>query len=90
MSVGGTASENIRTPRSRGSIIALFLTLATVLIGALSLPVQAGADQPFRIAFDENEIELGPIGNLPVGQIDQGASIEGTVDSQGNVSIPKW
>jgi hypothetical protein len=89
MSVGETASENIRTPRSRGSIIALFLTLATVLIGALSLPVQAGADQPFRIAFDENEIELGPIGNLPIGQIDQGASIEGTVDSQGNVSIPK-
>ena len=89
MSVGETASESIRTPRFRGSVIALVLTLATVLIGALSLPGQAGAAQPFQIAFDENEIELGPIGNLPIGQIDQGASIEGTVDSQGNVSIPK-
>jgi hypothetical protein len=83
------ASETGGVRRNTGSLVTLALTLATILVGALSIPGQAGADEPFRIAFDENEIELGPISNLPIGQISSGASIEGTVDAEGNVSIPK-
>lgn len=67
----------------------LVWAVAVVLAGLFALPSQAGADEPFRISFDENEIQLGPVGNLPIGQITSGASIEGTVDPQGNVTIPK-
>lgn len=74
---------------STGSIVAFATVVATILIAALALPGQASANQPFRIDFDDNEIAIGPVGNLPLEEITSDASIEGTVDPQGRVTIPK-
>lgn len=69
--------------------VTLALSLVIVLIATASFAGTATADQPFRIEFDDNRIEIGPVGNIPIGQLSRGAAIEGTVDSGGQVSIPK-
>ena len=69
--------------------VTIALAFISMAIALLAPPDGAGANEPFRIAFDENEIRIGPIGGLPVGQIDGSSSIEGTVDPQGRVTIPK-
>ena len=65
-----------------GALVAIIFTLA---LG----PAGATANQTFRIAFDENDVGIGPVGNLPLQEITSSASIEGTVDPRGRVTIPK-
>lgn len=60
-----------------------------VFLSILALPAGAGADEKFRIDFDDNEIAIGPIRDIPIQQITRAAAIEGSVDSRGRVTIPK-
>lgn len=63
--------------------------LVAITFGAVLGPAPAEANETFRIEFEDNRIDIGPIGEIPIGQITRGASIEGTVDPRGRVSIPK-
>lgn len=86
----GRKSSRARHPGPiTGAILAVISIASAVLIAALTLPGHAAADQAFRIEFDDNQIELGPVGNIPIGQLSRSAAIEGTVDSTGRVTVPK-
>lgn len=69
--------------------ILLALSLIISLIATASIAGPAVANEPFRIEFDENRIQIGPVGNIPIGQLSRGAAIEGTVGPDGQVKIPK-
>ena len=72
-----------------GGTVAFLLAVLSILAFALLLPPQAGGNEKFRIDFDDNEIAIGPIQEIPIQQITRTAAVEGTVDSKGRVTIPK-
>lgn len=86
MTARRTSSGLGRTGLFAGCLVTL---AAALMVAALALPGGANADQPFRIDFDDSELKIGPVADLPFQEISSGASIEGTVDPQGRVSIPK-
>ena len=72
--------------------IRVLLLLAAVLGACLAvsaLPSSAAADEPFKIEFDKSNIQIGDLADLPLDTIASGASLEGTIDENGNVTIPK-
>lgn len=89
MAATGTAHQPDGSVRMTGSVVAFALVLLAVVAASLLGPARAGADQPFRVAFDRNEIRIGSVGSLPLDEVSAGALIEGTVDPQGRVTIPK-
>jgi hypothetical protein len=72
-----------------------FVALAGMIAAGLTLlcltfAAKAGAaDSPFRIAFDTSDVRVNVIGDLPLDSLDSKASLEGTIDESGNVTIPK-
>lgn len=66
--------------------LAAMLMLLTLAFGANGA---AAADSPFKISFDSSDIQVGAIQGLPLESLTTKASIEGTIDENGNVTIPK-
>jgi len=66
-------------------------TAAAMLAVMMFLLISAGqskaASEPFNVEFDESDIQLGAIGDLPLEPITPGASIKGTIDN-GVVTVP--
>jgi hypothetical protein len=85
----GTASRTGDLGPIVGSCSALAVIAVATILAALWGAGPAAANEPFRIEFDDNRIEIGPVGAIPIGEITKGSSIEGTVDSRGRVSIPR-
>jgi hypothetical protein len=47
------------------------------------------ADQPFKIDFDQSQMKVGLLSDLPLGDLATKGSIDGTIDDAGNVTVPK-
>lgn len=68
-----------------GMVIA-FLFLLIFTLGAKEA---AAAESPFKIEFDASDIQVNAIKDLPLDALSTKASLEGTIDENGNVTIPK-
>jgi hypothetical protein len=68
--------------------IAGVLLVLAVAISVLAAPRAQAEDKPFEIAFDRHQVQIGVIPDLPIGATSSGGSITGTVDENGNVTIP--
>ncbi len=68
--------------------LALFGVLTALVLAAI-LPAAASADEPFKIEFDKSNVQIGALPDLPLDTIASGASLEGTIDENGNVTVPK-
>lgn len=69
-------------------ILLFILAMGAWLVAA----APASANEPFKIEFDKSNIQLGAlggVGNLPLDSLASGATLEGTIDGAGNVTIPK-
>lgn len=76
----------------RFSWITLLTTAVAVLTATLLLiaPSQSrAAEEPFRIDFDQSELQFGLLSDLPLGEIASTGSLEGTIDETGKVTVPK-
>ena len=88
-----TSAED-RMTGSRSSPYRLALSIATsltflVLAFAAFQPGAAQADEPFTLEFDRSSIESSLPVILPVEELGGPSRIEGTIDDQGNLRIPK-
>jgi len=68
-----------------GMVTAFFLLLAITL----GVKDAAAAESPFKIEFDASDIQVNVIKDLPLDALTTKASLEGTIDENGNVTIPK-
>jgi len=59
-----------------------------LLVLAVGARGAAAAEAPFKIEFDSSAIQVGAIKDLPLDALTSKASIEGTIDENGNVTIP--
>lgn len=81
------------SPRHFGLSRSLLLGIA--LAALFSLALAAGpsrshaATEPFKIEFDQSDMKIGLLSDLPLGDLASTGSIEGTIDDQGNVVVPK-
>jgi len=74
---------------SRYQLIGLGLLVA-VLLALVALPGRSqAATEPFKIDFDQSTMQVGLLSDLPLGELASTASLEGTIDDQGNVTVPK-
>ena len=81
--------ENLRfNELSRVHLLGLFLAGVFALALMVAPSASQAADEPFAIVFDEDQVKIGLIQELPVEATTSGGSIEGTVDENGNVTIP--
>ena len=62
------------------------LLLMTLALGARGA---AAAESPFRIQFDSSAIQVNVLKDLPLDALSTKASIEGTIDEAGNVTVPE-
>jgi hypothetical protein len=69
------------------AVLALVLA-ATAMLALAAGPARA-ADQPFKLDFDQSAIDVSLLGTVPIDQLSGPSSIEGTIDDDGNVKIPK-
>lgn len=65
--------------------------LAVLILMILTFGVRSAtaAEAPFKIEFDSSAIQVSVIEDLPLDSLSTKASIEGTIDENGNVTIPK-
>lgn len=63
--------------------------MVTAALLALTAGPARAADQPFKLDFDQSTIDVGLLNALPIDQLSGPSSIEGTVDENGNMKIPK-
>lgn len=64
--------------------------LALITLALLAAPSKSrAADQPFKIDFDQSSMQIGLLSDLPLGDLATTGSLEGTIDEEGNVTIPK-
>lgn len=68
-----------------GMVTAFFL----MLILTLGATRAAAEESPFKIEFDASDIQVNAIKDLPLDALTTKASLEGTIDENGNVTIPK-
>ncbi len=68
-----------------GAILALFAGF----ILAFGTGSASAEDKPFKIEFDSSDIQVNVIKGLPLDSLTTKASLEGTIDENGNVTIPK-
>jgi hypothetical protein len=83
-------SHNAR-PAGLEALAVFFGALAVTAMALLALtagPARA-ADQPFKLDFDRSSIEMSLLGAVPLEELSGPSSIEGTIDENGNVKIPK-
>ena len=71
--------------RFTGLLLAGLIVVALAVFPALS---HAG-EKPFRIDFDQSQMQIGQLDGLPLDQVASTGSVEGTIDDDGNVTIPK-
>ncbi len=72
-------------------LVAVLLALALLAVGLLALaasPVRA-AERPFNLEFDQSTIDVSLLGEVPIDELSGPSSIEGTIDENGNIKIPK-
>ena len=62
---------------------------AFLLLVAITAGPARAAEEPFTIEFDQSSIEAGFLGDLDLEALSGPSTIEGTVDENGNVKIPK-
>lgn len=79
-------TETKRFSATRGLLLA---TLLGLCLAVLAWPSAAAANEPFSIGFDKSDIKIGLLPDLPLDTVATGASLEGTIDENGNVTIPK-
>lgn len=80
----------VTDPKTSSLLRALLLGAALTFLLLLAIrPATAAADEPFKIEFDQSSIQIGLVGDLPLNAIASGASLEGTIDETGNVTVPK-
>lgn len=72
-----------------GAALVGLVAVALVLAAGTGPGVAKAADEPFRIEFDQSEMQIGLLSDLPLGQLASRASIEGTIDDEGNVTVPR-
>jgi hypothetical protein len=65
------------------------LVAALLLVGLAAAAPSRAAEEPFAIEFDQSAIEAGPIGGFDLEALSGPSSIEGTIDDEGNLKIPK-
>jgi hypothetical protein len=65
------------------------LTGALMLLALVTAGSARAAEEPFTLQFDQSAIEAGPIGGLDLEGLSGPSTIEGTIDEQGNIKIPK-
>ena len=81
--------ENLRfNELSRLHLVGLVLGAMIALALMVAPSGSQAAEEPFAIVFDEDQVKIGLIEELPVEATTSGGSIEGTVDENGNVTIP--
>ena len=61
--------------------------LAVMMILLVSAGQSKAATEPFHVDFDQSDIQLGAIGDLPLEPLTPGASIDGTI-TDGAVTVP--
>ena len=66
----------------------LVATVAALVLALLPSPADA-AEEPFKVEFDRSEMRLGLLSDLPLDQVASTASLEGTIDETGKVTVPK-
>jgi hypothetical protein len=59
-----------------------------VALAVLAAPSARAEDKPFAITFDQHQVKIGVIPDIPIGAMSTGGSITGTVDETGKVTIP--
>lgn len=68
-----------------GLILALLVAVGMALAPSRS----DAATKPFKIDFNQSRMQIGMLQELPLDQLASTASIEGTIDDRGTVTIPK-
>jgi hypothetical protein len=68
--------------------MSFFVGLLLVLAASLAGPA-AAAERPFTLEFDRSAIETGLVGDLDLEELSGPSSIEGTIDDEGRIKIPK-
>lgn len=81
--------ENVRNTRSWTFVLGLIMLGAVAIAIALAPSSARAEEQPFKIEFDKSEMQVGLLSQLPLDQVASTASIEGTIDENGNVKVPK-
>ncbi len=88
LSFGRRSDQDRRVLSCVLATISLVVAALIVAIGPATDSARA-ADEPFSIKFDQSAIEAGLVGDLGFGGLSGPSSIEGTIDEQGIVKIPK-
>lgn len=60
-----------------------------MLLAGIAAGPAAAAERPFALEFDRSAIETGLVGDLDLEALSGPSSIEGTIDDEGRVSIPR-
>ena len=68
-----------------GLILVGFLAATLLLAPSRS----EAAEEPFKIEFDQSAMQFGLLSDLPLGELATTGSLEGTIDENGKVVIPK-
>ena len=72
---------------SRRNLFAVVSLFAAVMFLCLGVGHARAESKPFHIDFDQSNIQLGTVGDLPLDSLATGATIDGTIDN-GVVTIP--
>lgn len=82
-----STGTNRLTSRKAG-FFGLVLGLLMALVVLAATPAGA-AERPFKLEFNESQIDAGFAGGLDLEALSGPSSIEGTIDDAGNIKIPK-
>lgn len=80
--------ENLSQLKSSRTLAVSAILAGLVALAVLFAPSARAEDKPFSITFDEHQVKIGVIPDIPVGATSTGGSITGTVDETGKVTIP--
>ncbi len=82
--------ELVRLPIQLRVFAAGLLLAVLAVLGLAVAPSRSdAATKPFKIDFNQSRMQIGMLQELPLDQLASTASIEGTIDDRGTVTIPK-